>query len=641
MHTKLLTTTGLIVVLALFLAVNIVSNTLFKTSRLDLTEGKLYTLSEGTKNILKSLGEPITLRFYLSQKLVTQLPGMSSYALRVQELLQEYQRYAGSKLKLQNLDPEPFSEEEDRAEGYGLQGVPINDSNTSFYFGLAGSNSTDDEQVIPFFSPNREEFLEYDITKLIYHLTNPKQKVVSVMSSLPLQGDPMAALMSNATPSWMIIDHLKQLFDIRTLSLDVDKIPEETNVLMVVHPKNLSDTTLYAIDQFILKGGRAIVFVDPYSEADQPMKDPKNPLSSLQAPRDSNLRKLFDTWGIELATDKVVGDMQVAERVQIRKGASARIITYPVWMDLNKEDYFNKKDIITNKLGNVVLATAGVLEKKGSVGTEITPLIESSEQAMLIPTDKLGFLADPEELGRDFKPEGKKFAMAVRITGKLKTAFPDGKPKAEEKSEETKEAPQPEAPHLKESKDSVNLIVVADTDLLADQFWVRVQNFFGQRLAIPQAANATFVSNALDNLTGSNDLISVRNRGSFTRPFTKVQAIQQAAEQRFREKEKDLLARLQETEKKINDLQSQKQAGNALVLSAEQRQEIERFRNEKIKIRKELRNVQHELQKDIEQLESQMKAINIGLIPLVIGIGGIGFGFYRSRRKRGIPSTTT
>ena len=641
MHTKLLTTTSFFVALALFLALNIMSNAVFKTARLDLTENRLYTLSEGTKNILKNLEEPITLRFYLSQKLATSLSGVNTYAIRVQELLQEYQRDARGKIKLLILDPEPFSEEEDRAEGYGLQGVPINDSNTSFYFGLAGTNSTDEEQVIPFFSPTREEFLEYDVTKLVYHLSHPKQKVVGIMSTLPLQGDMGSPFMPDAAQPWMIVDNIRQLFEVRTVAPDVKKIPDDINVLMVVHPKNFSDSTVYAIDQFVLKGGRAIIFVDPHSEADQPPRDPRNPLASLQAPRHSDLGKLFTAWGIELVSNKVVGDLQIAERVQVRKGSGAKVITYPIWMDLNKPDYFSKDDIITGKLGNVVVASIGVLEKKGNVGTEIIPLIQSSEQAMLIGTEKLGFMADPEELGRNFKPEGKKFTLAARITGKVKTAFPEGRPKKEEKPEEGKEEPPGEednSPPVKESKEPINVVVVADTDLLADQFWVRVQNFFGQRLAVPQAANATFVNNALDNLTGSNDLISVRNRGNFSRPFTKVQAIQKEAEQRFREKEKELLTRLQETEQKISGLQNKKQEGNALMLSAEQRQEVTNFRNEKIKIRKELRDVQHELQKNIEQLESRTKMINIGLMPLFIGIGGIVFGAYRSRRKRGIST---
>jgi ABC-type uncharacterized transport system involved in gliding motility auxiliary subunit len=624
MNKKILTTSGLLMAVALLLAVNIISDITLKSARLDLTEQQLYTLSDGTRNILKNLEEPITLRFFLSQKLATRLPGINNYTVRVRELLEEYQRAAGDKLKLKLIDPEPFSEAEDSAVGYGLQGIPVDTNKTVFYFGLAGTNSVDDEEVIPFFSPNREEFLEYDLTKLIYQLANPKQKVVGIMTTLPVLGERASPFQQNAAQSWMIVEHIRQLFDVRNISTDVETIPDDISVLMLIHPKELSDATLYAIDQFVLKGGRAIIFADPYSEAYQPPTDPNNPLAALQAPRNSELTKLFDAWGIELVPNKVVGDLHVAQKVQMRKGARAIVVNYPVWMALNDERYFNKKDIITAKLGNIRVATPGALVEKGDVETDIIPLIESGNEAMQIGVEKLSFFAGAENLARDFRAEGK-FTLAARITGKVKTAFPDGKP-TDDEDDQTE--------HLTESAEPINLIVVADTDILEDKFWVRVQNIFGQRLAIPHAANATFVSNALDNLSGSNDLISVRNRGTFARPFTRVEAIQQEAEQRFREKEKELEARLEETEQKIRNLQNQKQDGNELMLSVEQQQEIVRFRQEKVKIRKELRNVQHALQKDIERLETQMKFINIGLMPLLIGFWGITLSIWNRRRSK-------
>lgn len=588
--------------IALLLAVNIISNTTLTSARLDLTDNKLYTLSQGTKNILANLEEPITLRFYLSKKLASGLPAVSHYTVRVRELLEEYQRLAGNNINLHIIDPEPFSEAEDSAEGYGIQGVPVDNSNTKFYFGLAATNSTDDEKVIAFFSPNREEFLEYDLTQLIYQLNNTKKTVVGLMSSLPIQGD--------RDSSWMIVDHLSQLFEIRQLETEID---EDVDVLMLVHPKDLSDDTLYAIDQFVLKGGKAIVFADPYSEAYKPPTDPKNPLAAMQAPRNSDLSKLFDAWGIEIVAEKVVGDLRAAKKVQMQKGNSAIVVTYPVWMDLNAKHNFNKSDIITAKLDNMILATPGAIVKKGDVATKIVPLIETSNMAMKIDVKKLGMFSQPEDLARDFKQEGK-FTLAARVTGKVKTAFPD-------KENSVKES-------------DINVIVVADTDLLEDKFWVRVQNLFGQRLAMPHAANATFVSNALDNLSGSTDLISVRNRGTSTRPFTKVAEIQQTAEFRFREKERELQARLEQTEQKINSLQTDKQSGNELSLNIQQQQAIVGFREEKIKIRKELRNVQHALQKDIERLETQMMFFNIGLMPILIGMLGIWFGMSSRRRRR-------
>ncbi|MEK8017572.1 MAG: GldG family protein, partial [Candidatus Parabeggiatoa sp.] len=306
MNQKMLTTTGLLIAIILFLAINIVSDVAFKSARLDLTENQLYTLSEGSKNILKALEEPITLRFFISQKVATRLPGISSYTVRVRELLEEYQRTAGDKLKLKLIDPEPFSEEEDQAEGYGLQGIPVDDSNTTFYFGLAGTNSTDDEEVIPFFSPNRTEFLEYDLTKLIHQLDKPKQKVVGIMSTLPVQGNTASPFQQNAAKPWMIVDHIRQLFEVRTVETNVEKIPDNIDMLMLIHPKDFSEATLYALDQFVLSGGRMIVFADPYSEVYEPPSDPKNPFAAMQAPRNSELSKLFDAWGLEIVPNKVV-----------------------------------------------------------------------------------------------------------------------------------------------------------------------------------------------------------------------------------------------------------------------------------------------------------------------------------------------
>lgn len=630
----LMTSTGLILGVVLFFAVNMISQGLFKSARLDLTDNGLYTLSQGSENIVSNLVEPIKLRFYLSEKLVPELGGISSYTVRVKELLEEYARESAGQIDLQIIEPEPFSEAEDRAVSYGLQGVPIDTNNTTFYFGLVGTNSTDGEETIEFFNPNREEFLEYDITQLIYKLDNPQQKVVGIMSTLPIQGagGAMPFMQQGAEPPWMIVDQIKQLFDVRKVETDVTAIPEDIEVLMLVHPKGLSDATLYAIDQFVLKGGRLMAFVDPYAETDEPPRDPQNPLAGMNAPRNSELTKLMDAWGVELESGKVVADLSSAKQVQMQKGSRGVVVTYPVWMDLSTAN-FNPEDIITGKLDTISLATAGSLKSKEAAETTLTPLLKTSEQAMLIATTKLGMFANPEEMVRDFKPE-QSYVMAARVSGKVKTAFPDGKPKEEPKEGEEANEETDNLESLKESTEDINIIIVADTDLLDDKFWVRVQNFLGNRIAIPQAANDQLVTNALDNLIGSNDLISVRNRGTFSRPFTKVEAIQQQAELKFREKEKQLLDQLQQTEQKIRDLQNQKPGSNALILTAEQQAEIARFRDEKVKIRKELRAVQHELQKDIERLESRVQFINIGLIPLLVGIAGVALGLYRSRRRR-------
>lgn len=635
MNKKLLTGSTLIIAIVLFLALNIFTSGAFRSARLDLTENRLYTLTQGTRNILKSLDEPVTLRFYLSQKLVNQLPGINSYAVRVQELLEEYQRVSGGKVKLLVVDPEPFTEEEDRAVGFGLKGVPLDNNNTTFYFGLAGTNSTDDEEIIAFFQNSREEFLEYDLTKLVYQLSHPVQKTVGVLSTLPIQGGAgggMPFMQQSGGDPWMVMDMIKQTFEVRKLETTVSAIPEDIDLLMLVHPKGLSDETVYAIDQFVLRGGRLMAFVDPYSEADEPPKNPQNPLAGMNAPRNSELTKLLDTWGVDLVSGKVAGDLLLAKRVQMQKGSKAVVVNYPVWMDL-EEEQLNQDDNITGDLDTVTVASAGILKAKDGAETTFTPLLQTTDKAAAIDTKKLGIFSDPEAMVRDFIPGGQKLTLAALVSGPVKTAFPDGKPQSESKDGEEADSEEP-GEHLSESKEPVNIIVVADTDMLEDRFWVRVQSFLGSRIAMPLAANGNFVANALDKLTGSNDLISVRSRGSYTRPFTKVEEIQQAAEQQFREKEKELLDRLQDTETKIRDLQNQKKDGGGLLLNAQQRAEIEKFRDQKLQIRKELRKVQHALRKNIESLEGSMKFLNIGLMPLLVGIGGIAMGVYRGRRKR-------
>jgi len=632
---KLVTSTGLLLAIVLFLAINITSNLSLTSARIDLTENKLYTLSTGTENILANLPEPITLRLYLSQKLATNLAGISSYTQRVRELLLEYARTSNGQLSVQIIDPDPFSEEEDRAVGYGLQGIPLEDGSQSFYFGLAGTNSVDNEEVIAFFQPNRAEFLEYDITKLIYQLAYPQQKVVGIMSSLPLQGSPQMPFGSQAANApWVIVEQIEQLFDVRSIAMDATEFPEDLSILMLVHPKQLSDASLYAIEQFILKGGKAIIFADPYAENDSAGG---NPYAAMQAPKHSNLDKLFSAWGVKIDMTHVVGDLDTAQKVQMQKQGRTIVIDYPIWMDLDKPHYFNAEDVTTAKLENITFATAGAIELTQDSSLTWQPLIQSSPNAMRIPSQQLGMQADPEALVQNFKAE-KRFTLAARLTGTLKTAFPAGQPTIKNDTgkvdTDNNSAIQTNTPQLMQSVQDVNIVIVADTDLLADRAWVQVQNFLGQQIAVPQAGNANFVTNILDNLSGSSDLIKIRNRGMFNRPFTRIEALQHQAEQQFREQEQQLTARLQETERKLLELHTTKQDQSSLLPNAAQQQALEGFREEKIKIRKALRDVQHALNKNIAAEETRTKFINIGLIPLVVGFGGIVIYLYRNRRRR-------
>jgi ABC-type uncharacterized transport system involved in gliding motility auxiliary subunit len=504
---------------------------------------------------------------------------------------------------------------------------------------LAGTSSTDELEVIPFFQPEREEFLEYDLTKMIHTLANPKKKVLGLMSSLPIDGAGAMPLMQQRGGSqpWLIVTHIEQMFEIKKIESTASTIPEEVSVLMVVHPKTLGDSTLYAIDQFVLHGGHAMIFVDPLAESDSGGGNPMNPMGG-GGPRNSDLPKLFEAWGLEMVKGKVLGDLPLAKKVQIQQQARMQVVDYPVWVDFRQE-HFSQDDIVTAQVPSITMASAGILQKKGDVGTELNPLIQSDEAAMKIDASRLSFMPDLGSILSSYKPEGEKMLVAARVTGKVKTAFPDGKPQEPAKEGETEIPPsidsdeKPPQPHVSESKDPINVIVVADTDILQDKFWAQVQNFFGQRIGIPTAGNGTFVTNALDNLTGSNDLISVRSRAGYSRPFTLLRALQQDAEQQFRQKEQALQERLKATEGKLQELQSQKSEGNTMLMSAEQQKAMATFRQDLVQVRKELRSVQHELGKNIESVESWVKFINIGLVPILIGLVGVWTSSSRLRKK--------
>jgi len=626
--------TGLLFAVALFLAVNIISDFAFKSIRFDLTENKLYTLSQGTRNILAGLDEPITLRLYLSKKLASNFPDINSYSVRVKELLEQYQRVSNGKITLDIIDPEPFSAEEDRAVGYGLQGIPVEGGTATFYFGLAGTNSTDKQEVIPFLQPDRADFLEYDLTKLIYRLSHPKPPVVGLISTLPLEGgppQPMAA--AQDSQPWVIYEQMTQLFNVRTLGTNISAIPKDIDVLMLVHPKGLSQSALYAIDQFVLRGGHVLAFVDPDAEADR--QPGASPFGGMQTPQHSDLGPLLKDWGVKFVDNKVVGDVKGAKKIRLQRGGRLLIRDYPIYFDV-PPDQMDGQDIVTANLDKVTLASAGALEKDNGAATTFTPLLRSSAQAMEFNATQLIF-PDPDGLMSKFHPQGR-YTVAARITGDITTAFPNGPPKPDDKGQNKGKPEQSPGPQLKKSTKAANIIIVADSDMLENRFWVHTQNFIGQRIAVPTSGNGNFVINALDNLGGSNDLISVRSRGNVSRPFTKVRELQQSAEQHFRSKEQELREKLRNTEQQIQSLRSQKQGNDALILNSAQQQEIARFRQDKIKTRKELREVQHQLRKDIEGLEGWVKFINIGLIPIIIVVGGLFAGVYRSRRKQAANS---
>ena len=645
MTSRMMTTTGVVLALVLLFAVNILASRLLGPARIDLTENRLFTLSEGTRGILTSLDEPVTLRFYLSQRELERVPGIGGYADRVGALLDEYKRLAGGKLTLHVIDPEPFSEEEDRAVGYGLRGVPLGLDEGIFYFGLAGTNSVDDEELIPFFAAEREQFLEYDVTKLVHNLSNPQQKIVGLLSSLPVegQGPPMQAAMGGmGAQPWMVVDQIRQLFELRSLHPKLDEIPEDIDVLMLVHPQTLPREALYAIDQYVLRGGRVVAFIDPYSETQQDAM--AGGFMSPVASRRSEIDELLSAWGVTLGED-VVADLELALKVRMEQSGRVLTFDYPVWMNITPQT-FDQEDIVTGNLANLGFGTPGYLEPAEGATTTFAPLVTTTPRAAQFTTAQVAAVTtDPRDLLDQYTPQDRAYTVIARVSGKVATAFPDGRPVLElsenEDTSETAEADdeaesetEPKVEHLSESTEDAQIILVADADMLADRFWVVVQEFLGSRIAIPSAANGTLVVNALDNLTGSGDLISVRNRGTFTRPFTRVVALKQQAERAFRAKEQELIAQLEETERRLVELEEGNQGNDALILTDAQRDELVRFRQERVRIGKELREVRRQLRADIEALESWLKFANIGLVPILIGLTGLVAGLLQLRRRR-------
>ncbi len=642
MRRGLLSAGGIVLAFVLFVAVNILSNTTLGGSQLDLTSDRLYTLSPGTKSVLSKIEEPVTLRFYFSDRLGREIPSYAVYATRVREMLREYSNAARGKIKLELLDPQPFSDAEDRAVALGLQGVPVNQGGDMVYFGLAGSNSADKDESIPFFQPERERFLEYDITKLVYNLTVTKKPAVGVLSMLPLQGQ-FRGMQQQPEP-WAIYTQLTQFFDLRMLDREIAKIPDDIKVLLLVHPNVMSDKTLYAVDQFILRGGRAMIFVDPHAEGELTRPGP----AAQTGMTGSNLKTMFDAWGIEMVPGKVAGDRVAARRVNAGTDTRVRAVDYLAWLSL-RDDNFNRSDILTADTGIMQMATAGILRAKEGASVTLSPLIQTSVQSTQIDVDAVKTQPDPVSILANYKSDNQRYILAARVSGVVKSAYPAGPPPEPKKEGEDANAA-PAAPaaapgeHLTESKGPISAIVVTDTDMLEDRFWAQVQDFFGQRVVVPAAANGDFVTNSIDNLLGSDDLISLRVRGQSARPFLMIADIQRDAETRFRTKERELTEKLKETEKKLSDLQSPGGTGEAgrAIMSREQQEAVEQFRAEMLSIRRELRDVQRELRRDIEQLEMTLKFVNIGLIPILVGIAAILIGIVRMRRRAASrrPQTT-
>jgi ABC-type uncharacterized transport system involved in gliding motility auxiliary subunit len=623
----------------ILLSVNVIASLGLRNIKTDLTEDRLFTISDGTREVLRSIDEPITARLYFSRRLAELAPEQARYFQRVKALFEQYRDHSGGKLQLTVLDPEPFSDAEDRAVAAGLSGARLNAEGEVGYFGLVATNSTDATETVYYFSPDREAFLEYDVTKLIYNLANPNKRVVGLMSGLPLDGGETETPMGKRPQRpWLIMSQIRELFEVRDVAQTATSIPAGIDVLMVVQPTALTEEAAYAIDQYALKGGKVLVFIDPVTETNQ--------LAMLKSPGQgrTHLAKVLESWGVKFDTTKVAADIRHAKRVQFGREQES-VTEFVAWLGLDARN-INKDDVLAAGIDVLNVASAGFFEKADGATTAVQPILKTSADAAVVGAEKVGMGADPLGLLRAYTPGGRQLDLAVRIAGEAKTAFPNGKPAAApEKKDGTADTttaggakpataakpddkPDPDF----QSKGAINAIVIADADLLADQFWVSRQELLGQEAVMPTAHNAAFVLSALENLSGSNALIALRGRGVNERPFTWVEELRRNAERKFREKEQSLEARLKSAQDELAKLQSSGASG--VVTSAKEREAIEKFRAEMLDTRRELREVKRALRSDIDSLDGWLKFANIALVPLMIVLGGLGFAMLRGAGRR-------
>lgn len=575
----------------LFFVFNAFNHLVFKDARLDLTEGQLYTLSEGSLSLVQGIEEPVQLYFFFSEAASRDLTPIRTYADRVESMLEEFALASNGMLFVERIDPAPFSEAEDEAAAFGLQAVPVSATGDALYFGLAGSDALDNVETIPFFQPDREMFLEYEISQLIDRLARPKREVVGLISTLPVtnQVNPQTF---QPEPGWQSILSLEDTVTLESIDVSAEEIPESLAALVLIHPKSLSDQMKTALVRYLVSGGKVIAFLDPLAEMDRAAASPMMP--SLPSGQASSLNWLTRALGVQMREAEVLGDPQLALSVSTPSGAPTRHLAI---LGLGNAQ-LNSESIVTAQLDSLNFASAGFFDID-SPTVAVETLIESSEFANGIAASQLQFLQNPEDLMQSFSQGSEARPIAVRLSGPttLETGLEGDAPV---------------------EVSNLDLILVSDTDVLSDRLWVQVQNFFGQQVATAFADNGSLLTNLVDYFTGSQDLISVRSRGRFTRPFEVVQSLRREAETQYLASAEQLQLELNETERQLADLESQQESDGVLRLSDEQEAALVRFQDEKLRIRKALRDVRHRLDQDIDQLGGQLKLLNIIVLPILL-----------------------
>jgi ABC-type uncharacterized transport system involved in gliding motility auxiliary subunit len=627
---------GLLVIsIGLVICVLVISS--LPSVRIDLTQDDLYSLSPGTKNIVSDLQGPLEIMFFYSESATEDTPQIRTYANRVQELLREIIIASNNRISLSVIDPQPFSEEEDLATQFGIQAVPISQGTPGIYFGLVVAQPEDREnnpqgraaETLPLIRPELEQFLEYELMKLITKVNEPDLQVVGLLTELDIDGgfDPVAG---QATVQWMIMDIIRQLYAVQRVDNTAGEIDEEIDILMIVHPQGLSEQMLYAVDQFVMRGGKTMVFLDPNADS---MVSRTQQGNLIPAGMSSELPGLLEAWGIEFPGDKVLTDNELALRVSMGQGQ--RPIAHLGMLGAQR-NFLTQSDSVTSRLETINMSSPGVIRQVAGANTRFEALIVSSSDSMLMDARLLEDVTDPSILFDEFVSEGISHTIAARISGVIETAFPDGRPivEVEALDEEDTIEEEPVSEHLSSSNSEVNILVFADTDMLSDRMWVQLSQFMGQRIPRPFSNNGDMVINALDNLGGGADLSSIRSRGTYSRPFTRVIQLQRQADDRLRVEEAELLDRLAEAEASLAELNQNENGELVGQVTPEIQAEVDRFNEQMLETRRSLRKVQYQLTEDIEQLGANLKLVNTALIPVLLSLLALLLSYLRAQRRK-------
>ncbi len=618
---------SVVLLLICLVAVNLMAH--FSPLRYDLTEERLYTISEGSRKILAGLTDPVRINFYYSRNNSELPPNFKIYAQRVQELLEEYVALSKGMVVLKILDPKPDTDEEEWAQKYGIKPITLPSGNT-VYFGAVIS-MLDQEMLLPYFDQRRENFLEYDISQAIQKVGSTSTSKVGLLSVLNLQGGRSMIPGQPPAQKWVFLNELEKSVTVENLALTIEEIPDDINLLIVLHPRNFNPRLRYAVDQYVLRGGRLVVLLDPNARID--MTSPANQFGQ-QPQLSSDLPELLKQWGVDYDVAKVVGDRLHATQVNTGQG----VMSFPMWMTF-RSDSLDQKHPITAQLENLLFVEAGSLKKAADSKTEFTPLLSLSAKSGLIDTFQLRFAA-PDQLSRDMKVDGDAKAVMAITTGIFSSAFPNGQPVKEKKNpeasaagEESEEETPLNHPHLLEAAELNSILLFSDVDFLSDQFSVQKLNFLGQTIIQPRNDNLNLMLNAAEHLSGNEALMSIRSRGRFSRPFTRLLAMQRQAQLRHQTEEKLLLSQLEEVQQRLNSLleSAGEQGKSEVILPPEVQVEIEKFREEERQARRKLREVRKILRQDIERLGQGLLMLNMLLVPLIVGI--IGLIVYRLRTR--------